>query len=153
MRFDLTACKRSLSKRMTASQMDYRRIPNRGIVGHNNEVFMDRSRAFPMNPSLDPLSLGHFSPIFPPFFPVFSPFSPSGPKDSRNRHQDPEKRSATVEKRSQKGGLKPFNRKRRVAPSGSSLRIRRRLSQRNGTRQRMGSGHRQSYRTQIRKQG
>eukprot|EP01045_Picozoa_sp_COSAG04_P007130 COSAG04_NODE_365_length_15832_cov_19.821585_3_plen_152_part_00 len=55
-----------------------------------------------MNRSLDPLSLGHFSPIFPPFFPVFSPFCPSGPQDSRNRHQDPEKRSETVAKRGSK---------------------------------------------------
>ena len=67
---------------------------------------------------LPPLSLGHFSPIFSPFFPVFSPFSPSGPQDSRNRHQDPEKRSETVAKRSRKGGLKPFNRKRRADLAG-----------------------------------
>ena len=67
-----------------------------------------------MNRSLDPLSLGHFSPILPRFFPIFSPSSPSDPQDSRNRHQDPEKRSETAAKRSRKGGLKPFNRKRRV---------------------------------------
>ena len=72
--------------------------------------------AFAVIRSLDPLSLGHFSPIFSPFFPVFSPFSPSGPQDSRNRHQDPEKRSETVAKRSRKGGPKPFNRKRTVMP-------------------------------------
>ena len=44
-----------------------------------------------------PLFLGHFSPIFPRFFPIFSPFSPSCRQDSGNRHQDPEKRSVTVE--------------------------------------------------------
>ena len=49
--------------------------------------------------NLPPLFLGHFSPIFAPFFPVFSPFSPSCRQDSGNRHQDPEKRSVTVEKR------------------------------------------------------
>ena len=49
--------------------------------------------------NLPPLFLGHFSPIFSRFFPVFSPFPPSCPQDSGNRHQDPEKRSVTVEKR------------------------------------------------------
>ena len=68
------------------------------------------SGAFPMNRSLDPLSLGHLSPILRRFFPIFSP---SYPQDSRNRHQDPETRSETAAKRSRKGGLKPFHRKRR----------------------------------------
>ena len=49
--------------------------------------------------NLPPLFLGHFSPIFPRFFPVFSPFPPSCPQDSGNRHQDPEKRPETVQKR------------------------------------------------------
>ena len=49
--------------------------------------------------NLPPLFLGHFSPIFPRFFPIFSPFPPSCPHDSGNRHQDPETRSVTVEKR------------------------------------------------------
>ena len=49
--------------------------------------------------NLPPLFLGHFSPIFARFFAVFSPFSPSCRQDSGNRHQDPEKRSETVEKR------------------------------------------------------
>ena len=87
--------------------------------------FQDRGafyRAFPMNRSLGPLSLGHFSPILPRFFPIFSPSCPSCPQDSRNRHQDPEKRSETVAKRSRKGGLKPFHRKRRVALDRASKR-------------------------------
>ena len=49
--------------------------------------------------NLPPLFLGHFSPIFARFFPIFSPFSPSCPQDSGNQRQDPEERSATVEKR------------------------------------------------------
>ena len=87
-----------------------------GVGGHERRaVRLHRAyRAFPMNRSLGPLSLGHFSPVLPHFPPVFSPSSPSCPQDSRNRHQDPEKRSETVAKRSRKGGLKPINRKRRV---------------------------------------
>ena len=46
-------------------------------------------------PSLFRPFLAHFCP----FFPIFSPFAPSCPQDSGNRHQDPEKRSVTVEKR------------------------------------------------------
>ena len=52
--------------------------------------------------NLPPLFLGHFSPIFPRLFPMFSPFSPSFPQDSGNRHQDPEERSVTVERRRDK---------------------------------------------------
>ena len=62
--------------------------PDRGVPAPGN---------FYVN--LPPLSLGDFSPIFFRFFPVFSPFSPSDPQDSGKRHQDPEKRSVTVEKR------------------------------------------------------
>ena len=89
-----------------------------------------RYSAFAVNPSLDPLSLGHFSPILRRFSPVFSPSSPSCPQDSRNRHQDPEKRSETAAKRSRKGGPKPSNRKRTVRltfrawPAGGSTRRR-----------------------------
>ena len=70
--------------------------------------------AFAVNRSLDPLSLGHFSPILRRFFPIFSP---SYPQDSRNRHQDPETRSETAAKRPRKGGPRPFNRKRTVPPA------------------------------------
>ena len=59
--------------------------------------FVPAPRNFYVN--FPPLFLGHFSPIFSRFFPVFSPFPPSCPQDSGNRHQDPEKRSVTAEKR------------------------------------------------------
>ena len=40
-----------------------------------------------------------FTYLLRAIFPAFSPFPPSCPQDSGNRHQDPEKRSETAEKR------------------------------------------------------
>ena len=48
-----------------------------------------------LTPTLFRPFLAHFCS----FFPVFSPFAPFWLQDSGNRHQDPDKRSATVEKR------------------------------------------------------
>ena len=62
---------------------------------HDTIMYLLRAISMSTCPTLFRPFLAHFCS----FFPVFSPFSPSCRQDSGNRHQDPEKRSETVEKR------------------------------------------------------